>query len=97
MHLRRWSPNRALEQISYLLLQDPVGRQPDHVPHTRGYEELVDLRIGKGRVAAKIAPLHRAPEARDYRLQHRASAVGTMDVTRPQCAPLQITKLVARE
>jgi len=30
-----------------------------------GFEELVDLRVGEGGVAAEIAPLHRAPVASD--------------------------------
>src|ERR1700730_14773484 len=56
-HLVRRSPGRALQQVSDLVLQDPVGRQPDRVPHPLGFEELVDLRVGEGRVAAEIAPL----------------------------------------
>jgi hypothetical protein len=34
----RRSPNRAHEQVSDLVLQDPVGRQPDRVPHPLGFE-----------------------------------------------------------
>jgi hypothetical protein len=44
-----------------LVLHDAVGRQPDHVTHVFGFKELVDLRVGEGRIAAEIAPLHSAP------------------------------------
>src|SRR5882762_4410289 len=93
-HLMRWSPDRALEQVSNLFLQDPVGWQPDRVAVALGFEELVDLRVGEGRIAAEIAPLYRAPVAGDYRLQHFAPAGGAVDVARPQSAPLQIAELV---
>jgi hypothetical protein len=48
------STDRALKQGSNLFLQDPVGWQPDRVAHAFNFEELVDLRVGKGRVASKI-------------------------------------------
>ncbi len=62
-----------------------------------GFEELIDLRVGKGGVAADIAPVRRAPVAGDYRLQHPASAVGAVDVPRTQGAPLHIAELVEHE
>ena len=93
----RRSPDRALEQVSDPVLQDPVGRQPDRVADALGFEELVDLRVGEGRIAAEIEPLHRAPVAGDHRLQHRAPAVGAVHVARPQGAPLQIAELVEHE
>lgn len=60
-HVMRQSFDRALEQLSYLVLWNPVGRQPDRVADAFGFEKLVDLWVGKGRVAAEITPLHRAP------------------------------------
>jgi hypothetical protein len=50
----RRSTDRALEQVSDLFLQDPVGWQPDLVAHAFDFEELVNLRAGEGRVASKI-------------------------------------------
>jgi hypothetical protein len=44
--------DRALEQVSNLFLQHPVGRQPDRGTYTFDFEELVDIWVGKGRVAA---------------------------------------------
>jgi hypothetical protein len=46
-HLVRRSPDRAFEQVSDLVLHDPVGRQPDRVTHAFGFEKLVDLRLAK--------------------------------------------------
>jgi hypothetical protein len=72
----------------------PVGRQPDRVTHALGFEELVDLRVGEGSVAAEIAPLHRASLAGDHRLQHHAPTLGAVDVAGSQDAPLDIAELV---
>src|SRR3954471_13959975 len=41
--------------------------------------------------------LHDAPVTSNYRLQHRAPAIGAMDVARPQRAPLDIAELVEHE
>jgi len=49
VHLVRRSTDRALEQVSKLFLQDPVGWQPDSVAHTFDFKELVDIRVGEGR------------------------------------------------
>src|SRR5260370_41563654 len=92
--LFRRSTRRALQQVSDLALQDGVGRQPDRIAVALGFEELVDLRVGKGRIAAEIAPLHGAPVANDHWLQHVPPAGGAVDVTRAQGTPLQIAELV---
>src|SRR4051812_46039770 len=47
-YLVRRSPDRALQQMSDLVLQDLVGRQPDRVARTLGFEELVNLGIREG-------------------------------------------------
>jgi len=36
------------------VLQDPVGRQPGRVADALGFEELVDLGLGKRRVAPEV-------------------------------------------
>src|SRR3954447_9748734 len=93
-YLVGWSPNRSLQQISDLILQDLVGRKPDRVAGTLGFKKLVDLGIGESSVASKIQMLHDAPIPRDHRFQHRAPAVSTVDVARPQCASLDVAELV---
>jgi hypothetical protein len=95
-HLMRRPSNRAPEQISDLVLQDPVGRQPDRIAHL-GSKELVDLGLAKAASPRKQRRFAMPRVADDYGLQDRAPAVGTMDVTRPQSAPFQITKLVEHE
>jgi hypothetical protein len=62
----RRSPNRALEQVFDLALQDAVGRQADCITHGLGFEELVDLGVGEGRIASEIQPLHDAAVAGDH-------------------------------
>src|SRR4051794_27361783 len=41
--------------------------------------------------------LYDAPVTSDHRLQHRAPAIGTVHVTRPQRTPLDIAELVEYE
>src|SRR3954453_17642411 len=96
-YLVGWSPDRSLQQISDLILQDLVGRKPDRVACTLGFKKLVDLGIGESGVASKIQMLHNAPVTRNHRLQQRAPAVSTVDVARPQCASLDIAELVEHE
>src|SRR3954453_7001442 len=89
-YLMRWSPDRAFEQMPDLVLQDLVGRQPDRVACTLGFEELVNLGIREGCITPEIQILHDAPVTRHHRLQQRARAVGTMDVARSQRASFDI-------
>ena len=96
-HFMWRSPDRALQQIADPALQDIVGRQPDRVADALGFEELVHLRIGEGRIAPEIETLHRVPVAGDNWLQHYAPAIGAMDVTGSQSAPLDIAELVEDE
>src|SRR5580704_11143735 len=77
-------PDRALEEVADLVLQHPIGRWPDRITHPFGFEELVDLRVGEGRIAAEIAPLHSATVAGDYRLQYFSPAGGAVHVARAQ-------------
>src|SRR3981189_3433765 len=77
-HLVRWSPNRALEQVSDPVLQDRLAGsrigQPDRVADPLGFKKLIYLGVRESRVAPEIEALHAAPIARDYRRQHRAPA-----------------------
>src|SRR4051812_29923398 len=86
-HLMRWSPDRSLQQMSDLILQDLVGRKPDRVAGTLGFKKLVDLGTGESGVASKIQMLHKAPVTRDHRLQKRAPVVSAVNVARPQHTP----------
>src|SRR3954454_24352207 len=89
-----WSPDRALQQMSDLILQDLVGRQPDRVAGILGFKKLVGLGIGESGIAPEIQMLHDTPVTRNHRPQQRAPAVGAVDVAGPQHAPLDIAELV---
>ena len=93
----RRAPNRAVEQVSDLALQDAVGRQADCITHALEFEELVDLGVGEGRIASEIQPLHDAAVAGDDWLQHYTPTISAMDVTGSQSAPLNIAELVEHE
>jgi hypothetical protein len=92
--LVRRSPDRALQRIVDPTLQNIVGRHPDRVANALGFEELVHLGIGEGRVAAEVEPLRDASIASNDRLQHRALLGGAVHVARPQGAELDIAELV---
>src|SRR5690242_21228387 len=79
-YLVRWSPDRALQQMSDLILQDLIGRQPDRVAGTLGFKKLVDLGIGEGCITPKIHMLHDTPVTSNHRPQHRTPTIGTMHV-----------------
>src|SRR3954447_2911497 len=96
-HRGGWSPDRSLQQMSDLILQDLVGRKPDRVAGTLGFKKLVDLGTGESGVASKIQMLHKAPVTRDHRLQKRAPVVSAVNVARPQHTPLDVAKLVEHE
>ena len=63
----RWSFDRALEQVVDLVLQDAIGRQLDWVPIALGFDELANLRVGEGRVAAENRAAYGASVAGDHR------------------------------
>src|SRR4051812_34582825 len=86
------SPDRSLQQISDLILQDLAGRKPDRVACTLGFKKLVDLGIGKSGVSPKIQMLHDAPITSNHRLQQRTPTIGTMDVARPQDTAFDIAE-----
>src|SRR4051794_22002236 len=83
-YLVRRSPDRALQQIPDLFLQNLISRQADRVACTLGFEELVNLGIGEGCVTPEIKVLHNTSVASDHWLQHRPPTIGTVHVARPQ-------------
>src|SRR3954447_9933019 len=96
-YLVRWSPDRSLQQMSDLILQDRVGRQADRVAGSLGFKKLVDLRIEKSCVTSEIQILHDAPITGDHRFQQRAPVVSAVDVARPEDTPFDIAELVEHE
>src|SRR3954467_14781893 len=89
--------HRMLEQMSNPALENRIGGQADHVPVVLRLQELIDLRRGKTRIGAEVAPLHRGPVAGDNGLQHLAPALGTVHVAGTKRTPLQVTELIEHE
>jgi hypothetical protein len=79
-HVIRRAANGAVEQISDPFLQDAVGGQTDRIFDPLGFEELVDFRIRKAGVGAKIKARDFATIPRHDGLQHRVPPIGAMDV-----------------
>ena len=90
----RRTPDRAPEQITDPLLQDPVGGEPDRVLDPLVFQVLVDPWHGEGRVGAKVDARDLAPIAGHDWVEHVLPAVSAMHVARTQCTAFEITKLV---
>ena len=76
----RRTSDRALEQMTDPLLQDPVGGEPDRVLDPLVFQVLVDPWRGEGGVGAEVDPRHLTPIAGHDRVKHVLPAVGTMNV-----------------
>ena len=92
-----WSADRPLEEVADPLLQDLIGRQPDGEADALGLQQLVDLRLGKGRIGTKREIDAALAVAGDHRLQHQAPILGAVNVPGPKDAALQVTELVEQE
>src|SRR6516225_9789410 len=88
------TPDRALEQVADPVLQDAVRREPDRILDPLGFEELVDIGIGKGGIGAEVEARDLAAVAPYDRLQHVLPAVGAVDVAGTQRRAFQVTELV---
>src|SRR4051795_10406622 len=91
------TPHRTLEQMSNPALENGIGGQADHVPVVLRLQEFVDLRRGKTRISAEVAPLHGGPVAGNDRLQHVTPALGGVDIARAQGAAFEIPELIKHE
>src|SRR4051794_18819764 len=89
--------HRTLEQMSDPAVENSISRKADHVPVVLRFQEFVDLRRGKTRIGAEVAPLHRGSVAGDDRLQHLTPALGGVNVAGPQGTAFQVTELVEHE
>src|SRR5215469_2906717 len=93
-HLVRGTPDQALEQIADPLLQHLIGRKADRILDSLGFEELVDIGIGKSSIGADVEARDLAAIARHDRRQHVPPAVRAVDVTGTQRRAFQVTELV---
>lgn len=89
-HMERRLPDRQLEQIADPVLQNPVCRKPDRIFDPLGFEEAVDLGIGKARVSAEIEARDLAAIARYDRVEHILPAIGAVEVAGTQGAAFEV-------
>ena len=82
------------EQVSDACLKNRVGLETDRVLVTLGFQELIEVRRGEGRIASEVAPHLPIPITGNHGFQNVVPAMGAMDVAGAQGAPLQIAKLV---
>ena len=75
-------------------LQNLVGRQPDRVQETLGFEVIVNLRRGEGSVTSEIEPYLPPLVAKDNRLQHAFPIIGAVNVAGTQGTPFKVAELV---
>ncbi len=78
-------------------LKNLVGRQPDRVQETLGFQKLVDVRRGKGSIPSEVAAQVSFPVTLDDGFQNAAPVVGAMDIAGTQRTPFKIAKLVEQE
>ncbi len=78
-------------------LQHPVRGEPDGVEHAFGFEIIVYLRRGEGRVSPEIETDRACLVAIHDGNQHVAPSVGAVDVAGAQGAALQVAELVEHE
>ena len=70
------------EQVGDALLQNRVGRQTDGVRVTFRFQELVDLRLGKGGVAPEVAANVPGAIALDNWPKNQSPVFGAVNVAR---------------
>jgi len=79
------------------LLQNLVGRKADRVEYALGFEVVVDLRRGEGRVAPEVEPNAARLVAIHDGNQDDTPFVGAVHVAGAKRAPLQVAELVEQE
>src|SRR5208282_4276819 len=83
--------HRAVQMRSNQAHQIPIGWQPDKVGDALFLAILIDFRFGKGGVAPKPEKLEPGPVALRDGLDELQSAIGGMNIPRPQPGPQTVT------
>ena len=76
----RRTTDGAGQQVGNAFLKNLVLRQPDRVEKTLTFQELVDVRCGKGGVPSEVAAQVPFPITLNDRFQNLTPTVGTMDI-----------------
>ena len=93
----RRTTDGAGQQVGNAFLKNLVLRQPDRVEKTLTFQELVDVRCGKGSVPSEVAAQVPFPITLNDRFQNLTPTVGTVDIAGAKGTPLQIAELVEQE
>ena len=67
-----------------------VGFETDRVLVALGFQELIEVRCGKGCIASEVTPQLAVPIPGDHGFQNVAPAMSAMDIAGAQGAPLKI-------
>ena len=79
------------------LLENSVRLEADGVKKTFCFQELVDVRCGKGGIPSEVAAQVPFPVTRNDGFKNFTPTVGAMNIAGTQGTPLQITELVEQE
>ncbi len=90
----RGTPHRSGQHWLDVPQQRIIGRQPDGILETLGFQILIELRVGKGGIGPKIVPQVTTLIACHHRFQHLPPILGAMHITVAQQGLLHIAKLI---
>src|SRR5712691_3697980 len=80
----RWATDRSFQQMDDAILKNLIGREPDRILVSSGFEELVNLGVCESCIGAEVVAHLARPVTRDHRFQDVTPAIGGVDVTRTQ-------------
>ena len=83
--------------MSNTLLENSIRFEANGVEETLTFQELVDVRCGKGGVPSEVAAQVPFPITFNDRFQNLTPTVGTVDIAGAKGTPLQIAELVEQE
>jgi hypothetical protein len=87
----RRTANGAPQQMGDTFLKNCVRLEADVVKKTFCFQELLDVRCGKGVIPSEVAAQVPFPVTLDDGFENGALAVGALNITGTQGTPLQIT------
>ena len=93
----RRTANGSGQQMSDTFLKNSVRLEADGVEKTFYFQELVDVRYGKGGIPSEVTTQVPFPLTRNNRFQNPTPAVGAVDIAGAERTPFQIAKLVEQE
>lgn len=78
------------EQMGDTFLKNRVGLKTDRVLVALGFQELIEVRCGKGRITSEVVPQLSISILGDHGFQNVAPSMSAMDIAGAQGAPLKI-------